>query len=288
MALDKKMSAFAFYQEAFTAFQRYSLDNAWFDFQKPGSKFDMQAPVSYIFASYGAYEKVYESPTKITLLGDTKLRTDYDLVMNFGLSSARGVQEAECKKFIDELQNERKDIAKGVPIKDPKVLLINPNAKGVEAIAVEGAGSILSTQKWSPMLNDSFIMAGVHYGHDFGLALTGDEVVAYDGLAPGDAKERWLQFFLKSPGSLWSESKMGSFPRVLMRELIGLMTFGYEPSFHKDQLSFTPKNVKAANESSLSGYLTALANVRFQEKDKQKCMGAISKFLFGDAEALKA
>jgi hypothetical protein len=287
--MDKKMSAFAFYQQAFMAFQRYSLDNAWFDFQKPGGKFDMQAPVSYIFAAYGAYEKVYENPTKITLLGDTKLRTDYDLVMNFGLSSARGVQEEECRKFIQDLQNERQKIKDLEPIKDPKILLINPEAKGGRAIPVEGAGAILSTQKWSPMLNDSFIMAGIHYGHDFALALTGDEIVAYDSLvSQTDDKERWRLFFLKSPGSLWSESKVGSFPRVLMRELIGLMTFGYEPRFDKSQLGFKAMNAKAADESNLSAYLTALSNLRFQEKDKAKCMGAIAKFLFGSEGALQA
>jgi hypothetical protein len=285
MSLDKKMSAFAFYQQAFTAFQQYSLDNAWFDFQKPGSKFDMQAPVSYIFAAYGAYEKVYENPTKITLLGDTKLRTDYDLVMNFGLSSARGVQEEECKKFIQELQNKRQVIKDQEPIKDPKILLINPNAKGGKAVAVEGSGAILSTQKWSPMLNDSFILAGVHYGHDFALALTGDETVAYGNLAPEkDDKERWRLFFLKSATSLWS----GAFPRVFLRELIGLMTFGYEPRFHKDQLGFVPVNDKAADEGTLSSYLTALSNVGFHRGDKEKCLGVIAKYLFGDAGALKA
>jgi hypothetical protein len=284
MPTDQKLTRFAFYQQAFTAFQRYSRDNAWFEFQTPGNKFDMETPVSYIFASYVAYERVYENPTKITLLGDTKLRTDYDLVKNFGLSSAKGVQEEECKKFIEDLQNHRQDIAAGIAIKSSSSLLIKP-----EAVPVVGAGSILSTQKWSPMLNDSFIMAGVHYGYDFGLALTGEEIVTYDScVSPTDDKERWRQFFRKSPGSLWSESKAGSFPRVLMRELIGLMTFGYEPRFHKDQLSFTVKYSQAASEASLSGYLTALSRLRFQDKDKQQCMGAVANFLFGDAEALKA
>lgn len=289
MPVDKKLTDHAFYQEAFTAFQRYSNDNAWFEFQTPGNRFDMEKPVSYIAAAYVAYNKVYENPTRTTLLGDTKLRTDYDLVQNFGLSSARGVQEEDCKKFIEDLQNQRKNIAEGMFIGGSSSSSASANAKSGAAIPVVGAGSILSTQKWSPMLNDSFIMSGAHCGHDFALALTGDEIVAYDScVSPTDDRERWRQFFLKSPGSLWSESKAGSFPRVLVRELIGLITFGYEPHFHKNQLGFTLKYPQAASEATLSGYLTALRKLRFQEKDKEACMGAVAQFLFLKPDALKA
>jgi hypothetical protein len=293
----KALSPDAFYTEAFTAFPRYQLDNPWFSWQCSGSVFDPGAPVTYIFASAAAYEKVVLNGAtseaarekgaglRVLLLGDTKLRSDHDLVQNFGLSSARGVQEEACREFIKGLMNERKQLA-GITVPKNKDEP-EQDLKGRKLIPVEGPGAILSTRKWSPMLNDSFIMAGAHQEIDFFLALTGEEIDVYQNLASvKDEVERWRQFFVKSPGSLWGES--GGFPRVLMRELLGLMTFGYEPRFHKDQLGFKLINKKAGDEANLSGYLTALQKAGFQEKKKDLLLSTIATFLFGDAKALKA
>ena len=278
----------AFYTQAFIAFPRYANDNPWFAWQYKGSVFDMQTPVHYIFASNAAYEKVDANKSKITLLGDTKLRTDEDLVRSFGLSSAKGVQEEECRALIVKLTNERRVAVGLVPINtDPKVNQHLPDDKGKKIIPVEGAGGILSTKKWSPMLNDSFIISGAHHEHVFYLALVDDEATSWEGLsAVADLTERWRSFFVKNLGMLWSDSSAGSFPRVLTRELIGLLSFGYKPDFDKNQLAFKIVDKKASDGATHSDYLTALANLDFNRQGKAKCLKAISTFLFGKEEAL--
>ncbi len=133
----RQLSADAFYTEAFTAFQQYGLDNPWFAWYQSGNVFDLSAPVTYIFAAFAAYEKVCQNEMKLLILGDTKLRTDYDLVMSFGLSSARGVQEQECRDFIAELMNERKAHPRMEPVVPAPVW--KPDAKVAKVVPVEGA-----------------------------------------------------------------------------------------------------------------------------------------------------
>jgi hypothetical protein len=277
----------AFYTQAFMAFPRYANDNPWFAWEsKKGTVFDMQAPVHYIFASNTAYEKVAANKQQLTLLGDTKLRSDEALVGNFGLSSARGVQEQECAELIFNLTNQRREAAGLQPIsKDPKAPPPQDN-KGKTFIPVEGPGAILSTKRWSPMLNDSFIISGAHHEHEFSLALVGEEAVSFGSLSQTNAVELWRAFFLKNPIMLWSDSSAGSFPRVLTRELIGLLTFGFEPLFDKNQLSFKIRNKNAADSANHSDYLTILGKLDFNRQGKAKCLDAISTFLFGKAEAL--
>ena len=88
-----RLTSDQYHEEALREFPRYSLDNSWFKFEFPGGEFDMAAPVSYVFAGWAAYEKAQEAGAKMLLLGSEKLRTDEALITNFGLSSAKGVQE---------------------------------------------------------------------------------------------------------------------------------------------------------------------------------------------------
>jgi len=279
----------AFYTQAFMAFPRYSEDNPWFAWEsRKGTTFDPSTPVHYIFASNTAYEKVAANKQQLTLLGDTKLRTDEDLVMNFGLSSARGVQEAECAEFIQKLTNKRRK-AEGMPELDfsPQNKVPFQDDKGKKIVPIEGAGAILSTKKWSPMLNDSFILSGAHHEHEFSLALVGEEATSFGSLSGVKSDiERWRAFFLKNPTMIWSDPAQGNFPRVLTRELIGLLTFGFAPVFDKNQLSFQIASKKASDGASHTDYLTALSKLDFNKQGKQKCLGAISTFLFGKPGAL--
>src|SRR3569833_1919209 len=296
----KALEQYAFYTEAYQAFPRYQLDNEWF-FKWAGTKFNPTTPVTYIFASVSAYDKVVlngaTSPEakkkggslRTLLLGDTKLRKDADLVENFGLSSARGAQEKDCKEFIEDLMNKRRE-AGGMVVpkdKDGKVPRewVPPDAKGKEILPVEGPGAILSTRAWSPMLNDSFIMAGAHQEIDFYLALTGAEVSTYESLASvKEDKARWRQFFVKSPDSLWGDGV----PRVFLRELLGLELFGYQPRYLKEQLGFQLVDKKAGDGANLSAYLTTLQNIGFHKNDKDGLLSAIASYLFDDATALKS
>ena len=302
----KKLTSGEFFFQAYGAFQRYSEDNPWFGWQQPGDKFDLTAPVTYIFAGYAAYEKVCANPLGMLILGDNKLRTNEDLVSNFGLSSARGVQPpvkgrdqsneeyakelAELQKFIDDVTNKRVQQASPEPVVPAPAW--NPNAKVTKVIPVIGAGSILSTAKWSPLLNDSFIMAGVHQEQKFYLGLSGSDTGTYEKLAAqtADARELWKKFFNASPDLLWNDTVNGKVgvPRVLLRELIGLKTFGYKPQFDKRQLGFLGWDDGKSDGATIGGYLDVLKENGFDTFKKEKLFKLLGTYLFEDADALKA
>jgi hypothetical protein len=156
----------------------------------------------------------------------------------------------------------------------------------VKPIPIVDAGSILSTKLWSPMLNDAFIMSGVHRGYDFYLALSGQDATDFDDTAAptGDAKALWLKYFQKYPGGIWAST--GN-PRVLMRELLGLKMFGYKPQFDKRQLLFKLTNRATADGASLEKYIGKLNALGFHEAGKKQSLFAeIAEFLFDDLKAL--
>ena len=281
----KVISSDAYMLQAWGALKDYVLDNPWFQWVRPNTVklLDATATVNdvhYVYAAYTAYDKVGQNTLKMLLLGDTKLRSDETLVTNFGLSSARGVQEDKeltLVKKIMELRNEQ-----------AKVQSAATHLK-VEPLPVVDAGSILSTKLWSPMLNDSFILGGAHRELDFYLALSGDEGATFNNIAAADAKEMWLKYFLANPGCIWATWTGGSNPRVLMRELLGLKLFGYEPRFDKNQLQFKASDKGASDGATLQGYLNKLNQLGFHEKGKKsQLFAAVSEFLFDDPKALDA
>jgi hypothetical protein len=156
------------------------------------------------------------------------------------------------------------------------------------AVPVVGSGSILSTRGWSPMLNDSFIMGGVHSGHQFNVVLTSEEQALYDrsmnsGLT---GRDNWRLFMRANPGMLWDSGR--GVPRVLMREFICLLASGCKPEFERQALMFSsPKS--PPSEASFKGYLEALHGVGFHdpERSKDKVVSKVAEFLFADKEALK-
>jgi roadblock/LC7 domain-containing protein len=83
------------------------------------------------------------SGTLLLLLGDAKIRTDKDLAFDFGFASGSG---SDDQKLIDEVDALRKEIA---------------GMTSASAIPVLGSGSILNGSKWTPLVNDSFILGGV-------------------------------------------------------------------------------------------------------------------------------
>jgi hypothetical protein len=288
------MTSDAFHEEAFKVFQRYSLDNAWFKWAFESKEFDMQAPVSYVFAAWAGYTKAQEPSAGMLLLGDTKLRSTEVLVKNFGLSSAKGVQEEKDKAEVNKWMKWRAENAAGqVWEKDPVEGRGLVGVKGKPAVPIIGKGSILSTRAWSPMLNDSFIMSGAHGEKEFFWALSGVETDAFAASRSkgGTPKEMWLRFVLSSPGSIWAEdAKDGGtgWPRVLMRELIGLDLFGYKPEFSEHQLGFGVADKSKSDGATLLDYLVGVKNLGFHENNKAKLIKRIAKFLFDDDKALDA
>lgn len=254
----------AFFRRASAVAWRYPADNTWFRW----------GDAAHILYAWNMYNCASHSSLGFLLLGDTKIRSDRELVLNFGLSSAHGVQEQNDLQMIAELLGKRR--ANASPA--------NP------LIPVEGPGSILSDKKWSPLLNDSFILSGIHAQFEFHLAESSFE-------SPGALPEprgvrfddqqahrsRWQQFFLRHPEMLWR----GGFPRVFARELIGLMQFGYTPAFTSIGLGFLCQSGAAAQAADFQRYLDALAAVNFHRNDEARVLSRIALFLFGDERALR-
>jgi hypothetical protein len=272
---------------ALKEFYRYQLDNAWFKFEFKGKEFDMKAPVSYIFAGWAAYEKAKAPGPGMLLLGSEKLRTDEKLIEHFGLSSARGIQDddPDARKAVADAVKERAKVAAGVPRPDIHWI---PNAKGEAPTPVIGKGAILSTNAWSPLLNDTFIMAGCHSGLDFALGLSASEQTDYQKVLSegGDAQTVWKKFILKFPKTLWDDDK--GIPRVLLRELLGLQLFGYKPCFDQRQFWLSVGEKSKSEAATLGQYLVALKDFGFHERKKDSLIKRVSKWLFGADDALNA
>jgi hypothetical protein len=118
-------------------------------------------------------------------------------------------------------------------------------------------GSILNEEDWWTLPNDAWVLGGVH------------------SLTP---------FYLASPtlpadGLLWDKFKKR--PRVLGRELIGLITFGYARVIHQAgdggsplQITFEPTNAPKATGATFAEYLEAIKTFKRPSDIKAKLNGA--------------
>jgi len=270
----KELTRDAYFTEAYTSYQRYTLHNTWF---KWGPTVE-SIVTRHLMAGWNAYKKVQGNTLESLLLGDTKMRSDAAILANFGLSSSFGPDETRLvEKFIKEVTNKKDALPAGAD-------LFQNKPAAAEAPSA-GSGWVLSTSAWSPMLNDTFIMAAVHKAFEFHLALTDEDAAAYDSLtAPTRSEaERWRMFFVKCPQMLYRDGV----PRVFARELICLETFGYTPQFFKDQLSFGLSDKKAGDSASLEAALSALEATNFHKGDKDRIVTTIASYLFGAPDALK-
>ena len=142
----------------------------------------------------------------------------------------------------------------------------------------KGTGSILSDDKWTPMLNDSFMLGGIHSGADFQLAeeFFHSKTARLGNVSP---KDKWLHFFQQNKLTFWAPFG----PRVFARECICLKAAGYKPNFANHGLVFTggggsidfAKCLRVVNTSGLTN------------KNMSLTMQSISEFLFDDRNALK-
>jgi hypothetical protein len=251
---------------------RYETENTWFKKQWWGDD------NVYILNAWRLYRCARDGAMPFLLLGDTKIRKDPALVMNFGLTSAHGVQEKEELKLIEKLTGKRQELG------GPPVL---------------GHGTILSDRNWTPLLNDSFILGGIHAAKDFHLAEEGFNRYAvlgreeflrrrqkFGAAAPQythepDPRRRWREYLVQHPETLWQNN----LPRVFARELIGLQHFGYQPVFTMTELGFVCRNANCGN-ADFEQYLDALHRVNFQGNDRQAVLGLLGNYLFGDTGAL--
>jgi hypothetical protein len=228
---------------------RYETDNSWYTKEKWGDR------INYMLNAWKLYYRASTSALGMLLLGGAKIRDKGPLLDNFGATSGSGIDD---KKLVERLQR--------TGLRTPP-----------------GTGSILSDRNWTPLLNDCYILGGTHAGLEFHFAE--DTVDAeFARMAPQlSPAQKWLAFLKSHPEMLWDENAHA--PRVLLRELIGLKTFGYRPQFFLQQLTFKPTQ---SGDATFTRYLDALATSGYTGKNRTQIVEAISVFLFGNVGALSS
>ncbi len=235
---------------------RYKSDNAWVSWWSDED----------VFNCWRMYKTSSRSQLGFLLLGDTKIRKDQSLLMNFGTATAHNIQEEEERKLVARLSDQRKVISAGTA--------------GVRYDPAKGTGSILSDDKWTPMLNDSFMLGGLHVGAEFHLAedLFASKTMNLVGSTP---QEKWLHFFRQNKLSFWDLNR--GIPRVFARECLGLKTAGYKPHFSDHGLAFSGNDGVSVD---FERYLRVITESGLTSNNMTLAMQTISEFLFNDRAAL--
>jgi hypothetical protein len=260
---------------------RYREDNHWCQWWK--------TPVEDADTAHALYERAADSELGFLLLGETKIRSDEDLVFNHGLTSHGGVQE-------------KADVARMAKLNAQRAALGGASMSSYSDVV--GGGSILSDRNWTPMHNDAFILGGIHTCQDFILAE--DTVSQTIGTGRFQSERplvafQWKKFFQNHIDLLWGS--WGA-PRVFSRELIGLATFGYKPEFTSHQLGFSCRDRGRAQGATFVDYLDALSEARFGfltqqgaaaephvapcgycSLDKASILAFVGAYMFDDSEA---
>ena len=106
------------------------------------------------------------------LLGEVSMRSKIELVQNFGLSSASGHEDDEpwlSPWLGSEIKNPLEAQANLSNV-DPATLDPKKNA---HLAGLQGPGSILSDRLWTPLMNDAWLLGGVHRQQSFHLVTEG-------------------------------------------------------------------------------------------------------------------
>ena len=256
------------------------------------------------------YCKSRDNGLGFLLLGEVSMRSKLALVQNFSLTSAHGHEDDEpwLSPWLGSPAPSGAD-----PLKLGKMPASTlDEKKNAHLKGLQGPGSILSDRLWTPLMNDAWLLGGVQKRQSFHLVteglgearhtkrldgLRGKEklektILKYGTVQPNQktvaeqVKDVWKMWFTENPQYLYETWG----PRVLVRELIGLMTFGYEPEFSRQQLGFTSVNTGAADGSTITQYTDALNNLKFHQGAdplaKRTVLAALSLWMFGDAAVL--
>jgi hypothetical protein len=264
----------------------YIADNDWFHFDSVAPGGPPMTIEKYIDAAARAYVHVRSTVVPL-LLGDTKLRSDDEMRNAFGISNADAARTAGPPGSAAATSS-------AVPIAGSSMTIAGSRPPGAPAAAAPGG--ILDNPKWSPMLNDAFILAGVNKKKQFVFKAVGDDENYFNSIprpAPAGTDKQaqinaglpvWQEFFLHRPYLIWSDGK----PRVFARELLGLAAFNYKAAPIGAQLSFDCPDPHAhGHRKTFANYLQALNAAKFTKPtSKTVVIETISKFLFGKPEAL--
>ncbi|TYC66473.1 hypothetical protein FMN63_18455 [Stappia sp. BW2] len=267
----------------------YRADNAWI---AHWTRWDQPNHMDYyIDAAFRLYQTTARNQLKMTILGGASIRTCKELIANFGITAANGIQDQQTVWIAQQEEyRRRRGRGEGQDGADKKVARRNP-------IAVQGVGSILSEKAWTPILNDALII-GAATGHQtVHIALEAREAAIWReceeearqweaqnlGIRIDYPTWAWQEFMNRNIGMLWNQHHQ--VPKVLARELIGLSFAGYKPVFRYQELFFTPN--PHTPDPTFKEYTDGLNELGFHTNDgRVNVMKHISEFLFDDERAV--
>ncbi|MGX1498596.1 hypothetical protein ACSSV1_003647 [Labrenzia sp. MBR-25] len=302
-----------------TAFKReiealqdiYRQDNRWVGWWRHASWNNECVMPAYIRAAYRLYDATARNELEFIVLGGTSIRMARDLIFAFGITGLNGIQDAPTVVAAREAQAAREAPRptvdrNGMPVPPPA----NPDNR---VVPVNGVGSILSEDRWTPILNDALIVGSATAQHDFVIALDHYEQgiwreceaslkpdlarlhARYAGRFNGNPPESflknteeytlmvWQRFFSWNMQMFW-DTKL-NIPRVLTRELLGLSMFGYEVKLGDKQIGFSPNT--NAPDPTFTAYVNGLRTLRFHDSAaRSRIMQTISTYLLGNNHAI--
>lgn len=258
--------------------QNYSDTSAWFQ----PNEFEKHRQDAWCMYDTATKNGFANHDSGILLLGGG-IRYEEKLLMNFGTATVTkdGGNDAQTTSKI------LRGVSNNYASSDVKV---NQNI----------AGSILADGQWSPLLNDAFILGGIHSGATFHLAEPKfEEFVTKHNLA--SPEQMWAKFFIDEQ-FLWQEgvnkdNKRVTWPRVFSREVLLLKAAGYTPVInqtfhHKGReyqqicLFFNPPAVPSSlTLPECTEHLEPM--FAFQRTESPILMlQSLSEFIFGDPQIL--
>lgn len=289
----------------------YRQDNRWVGWWRHASWNNDCVMPAYIRAAYRLYEATALNELEFVVLGGTSIRMARDLIFNFGITGVNGIQDAPTVVAARAAQADRE--APRADADDNGVRVPPPANPDNRVVPVTGVGSILSEDRWTPILNDALIVGSATAQHDFVIALDRYEqgiwrecettlrpelermraryALRYGGNPPDaflkDTRQYkqmvWQRFFSWNMGMFWDSNRNN--PRVLTRELLGLSMFGYEVKLGDKQIGFRPRI--NAPDPTFTAYVRGLRNLRFHDnRARARIMREISTFLLGDQHAI--
>jgi hypothetical protein len=287
---------------------QYRLDNQWVArFIRDLGNWNEAEPMDrYIRYAYNLYECTAKNRLKLTILGGSDLRTNPELIRDFGVTGANGIQDGKTLLAIMHMNDDyyawraKDEFPRGGGGVDlVELRRQRRQGKPHKYFSPIAAGGILSEKGWTPMLNDALIIGAITAGQTFHLGMTKEEGEDWSEVVSKKMNkvevgvlnrhgrsvtltQEWKTFFNRHREMFFDKNGI---PRVFTRELLGLSIFGYTPNFHWHDLSFTVSGRRA--DPDFRTYLDGLRKVHFQAPtDETKVMRAVSEFLFHDRMAL--
>ena len=260
--------------------QDYSNTTGWFD----PNGFEGHCRDAWLMYQTTTKNAFAQGESGILLLGGG-IRYEQKLLRNFGTATVtkdRGNHAQTVSSILRRVTN----------------IFMNPELR----LDADIAGSILADGRWSPLLNDAFILGGIHSGATFHLAEPKfDAYAAKHHLANPD--QLWANFFIEED-FLWQADKNSSgqrvtWPRVFSREALILKAAGYRavinPTFYHQGreyqhvcLFFTPPpSPRALSLVDLPAHLEPM--LKFQRdriENPDLMLQTLSEFIFGNPEIL--